>query len=107
MRFHSVLLFCVFLFYCVTGFAGEKYVCNHGDAKRVISVLYKNAEEHLPCEVQYDKGEGVQTLWTAQSEAGYCENKAREFVEKQESWGWSCEKVEHAAKADDLVSDLY
>ena len=106
MKFHSVVLFSLFLL-CASASAGEQYVCNNGDAKRVISVLYENAEERLPCQVQYDKGEGAQTLWTAKSEAGYCETKASEFVEKQESWGWSCKKADQAIYAEDLVSDLY
>ena len=48
----------------------------------------------VPCQVQYHKdtempGE-VQTLWTATSDASYCESKASEFVAKLEGWGWSC-----------------
>lgn len=69
--------------------------------------MYESAQEQIPCEVQYDKGEGTQTLWTAKTETGYCESKASEFVEKQKSWGWSCEKVDQAVYAEDLVSDVY
>ena len=107
MKFHSVILFVTFYLCCFTVMAGEKYVCNNGDAKRVISVMYESALEPVPCEVQYDKGDGAQTLWSAQAEAGYCEAKASEFVAKQESWGWSCEKTAEGVYAEDLVSDLY
>ncbi len=107
MKFHSVLIFSTTLFCCSLALASEQYICSHGDAERVISVVYQNAESQVPCEVQYDKGEGAHTLWSAQAEVGYCETKASEFVAKQESWGWSCEKAASAVYADDLVSDLY
>lgn len=107
MKFHAVILFSMIYFCCFSAFANEQYVCNNGDAKRVISIMYETAEDKLPCEVQYDKGEGTQTLWSAQTDAGYCETKASEFVAKQESWGWSCEKVTQDVYAEDLVSDLY
>ena len=107
MKFHALILFFSLFFCCFTATANEQYVCSHGDAKRLISVLYDNAESPLPCEVHYDKGEGAQVLWNAKSEAGYCETKASEFVEKQESWGWSCEKLTQGVYAEDLVSDLY
>lgn len=107
MKFHSTIVVITLFFACFTAFADEEYVCNNGDAKRMISVTYENDQAQVPCEVQYDKGEGAQTLWSAQSEVGFCENKASEFVEKQESWGWSCEKVTQSVYVEDLVSDLY
>ncbi len=107
MKFHSTVFFVILFFACFTAFADEEYVCNNGDAKRVILVTYESDQEQVPCEVQYDKGEGAQTLWSARSEVGFCENKASEFVEKQESWGWSCEKVTQSVYVEDLVSDLY
>lgn len=107
MKFHPIFLFFIFLFSSFTAFAADEYVCNNGEAKRVISVTYESDETRVPCEVQYDKGEGVQTLWSAKSELGYCETKASELVEKQESWGWSCEKANQDAYVEDLVSDVY
>ena len=104
MKFLPTVLFFTLLFSCFTVFADEEYVCKHGDAERIISVVFESDQERVPCKVQYDKGEGAQTLWNAQGEVGNCENKAKEFVEKQESWGWSCEQTVHA---EDLVSDLY
>ncbi len=74
---------------------------------RVISVAYQDGQNQMPCEVNYDKGEGVQTLWSAKSEIGYCESKAREFIEKHESWGWSCENNQQAVNIDDLVTELF
>jgi hypothetical protein len=107
MKCLSTFLFTTFLLFCSNVFAGEKYVCTHGDAMRIISVSYEDDQNKIPCEVNYDKGEGVQTLWSAQSEIGYCETKAQEFVEKHESWGWSCESNPQAASAVDLVTELF
>ena len=107
MKYLATALFLSLLCWSISAMASEDYVCNHGDAQRMISVVYENDQEPVPCEVQYDKGEGVQTLWNAQAEAGYCENKAAEFIEKQESWGWSCEKMTQSSAAEDLHSDLY
>jgi hypothetical protein len=30
---------------------------------------------------------------SAQNEEGYCEEKAKELVEKQLGWGWSCKEA--------------
>ena len=29
-------------------------------------------------------------MWSATNAAGYCEEKAAAFVEKQQGWGWEC-----------------
>ena len=87
MKYLSTILFIPFLSFSLIAFAGEKHVCTYGDAVRVISVAYEDDQNQVPCEVNYDKGEGVQTLWTARSEIGYCESKAIELVEKHKSWG--------------------
>ena len=101
MKLIFSVLFIAFFF---SGFAAanEEYVCNFGDDKRLIRVNYDSEHEQVPCQVQYDKGHGAETLWNAQSEAGYCESKATEFVEKQESWGWSCSKVTQAEYVEDV-----
>ncbi len=107
MKYLSTILFIPLLFFCFNAFAGEEHVCTNGDAMRVISITYEDDQNQIPCEVNYDKGEGAQTLWSAQSEIGYCENKTREFIEKHESWGWSCEKNTQADNNLDLVTDLF
>ncbi|MDH3609077.1 MAG: hypothetical protein OEQ24_07540 [Gammaproteobacteria bacterium] len=107
MKYLSAILFITFLFPCLNAFAGEEHVCTNGDAMRVISIAYEDDQNQIPCEVNYDKGEGVQTLWSAKSEIGYCESKARELIEKHESWGWSCENNPQAANAVDLVTELF
>ena len=73
--------------------AADNYSCKHGNQERVISVVYPNGGD-LPCEVHYQKAEGASVLWNAENVKGYCEEKAAAFVEKQEGWGWKCDKAE-------------
>ena len=74
--------------------ASQNYVCDNDGEKRIVSIVYQDEQALVPCEVRYDKGRGVETLWVAKSEVGYCEARVNEFIEKQESWGWSCNKFE-------------
>ncbi|GAB58260.1 hypothetical protein [Rheinheimera nanhaiensis] len=71
--------------------------CQKGEAVRLIAVVYPQGGE-LPCEVQYRKEGNTEVLWRASNEAGYCEQKAAEFAERQRSWGWQC--VSTASGAD-------
>lgn len=90
--------------------AGEDFVCENNGSKRIVSIVYQNQEASVPCEVRYDKGQGVETLWSAQSESGYCETKANQFIAKQESWGWSCERFESPVadvELEELHTSLY
>jgi len=70
--------------------ADETHVCLYEGAERKISVVYDIPGQAVPCSVTYEKGAGIETLWQAENEAGYCEAKAAEFVEKQRGWGWDC-----------------
>jgi len=67
--------------------------CSNGDLLRRVEVHYQ-AGGAMPCEVRYFKDTEApgehQVPWSAQSEAGYCEARAGEFVSKLEGWGWSC-----------------
>ncbi len=76
---------------------GDRTVCSHGNQTRIIEVKY-TGEGQIPCEVHYTKDTGSQVLWSAQTEGGYCEQKAAEFVEKQRGWGWECETTVAAAE---------
>ena len=67
------------------------YVCTHGDKVRTIRVIYHD-EGPKACEVTYEKSTGTQSLWSAISDEAYCEDRAAEFVTKQEGWGWECTK---------------
>jgi len=67
--------------------------CTHGNQTRIISVIYDNDATDTACEVTYEKSSGVQTLWTANTDREYCSERAAEFVQKQEGWGWSCTEL--------------
>ena len=78
----------------------SKTVCTHDAETRVIEVVY-TGEGNVPCEVQYTKSTGTQTLWNAQNAEGYCEEKAQAFVEKQRGWGWNCEAAASKPETDE------
>ena len=70
--------------------------CEHDGMVREVQVEYLS-DGKVPCNVIYDKPtEGIETkvLWFADKQEGYCEEKAQEFVNKLESWGWSCTLME-------------
>lgn len=75
-----------------TALANENYLCENNGVKRIIQLVYLNDNASVPCEVRYDKGTGMETLWHARTEAGYCEARMNEFITKQHSWGWQCSK---------------
>lgn len=73
--------------------AVTSYECSYDGMQRRIVILTEPGVT-VPCQVQYYKdtelpGE-VQTLWTAETDASYCDSKAAEFAAKLEGWGWSC-----------------
>ncbi len=84
----------------VQAIENQKTVCSHGNQTRVIEVVY-STEESTPCEVRYSKEEGAKILWSAENLAGYCEEKAGAFVEKQQGWGWSCTASLNAEATDE------
>ena len=76
---------------------GDSYRCTLGsDVRRV--QLFHEPGDVVPCEVQYFKDTEApgerQVLWRALNEAGYCEARMREFVEKLEGLGWQCQPGE-------------
>jgi hypothetical protein len=72
---------------------GGKYQCTMGDLVRRVEI-YTEPGVTVPCEVHYYKDTEApgdsQVLWSAQSQAGYCKQKATEFVARLEGWGWDC-----------------
>jgi hypothetical protein len=70
----------------------DSWSCRYGNDVREVH-MEQTTPAPLPCQVLYRKlteGAEDQVLWTAQNDAAYCEFKAKEFVEKLESWGWTC-----------------
>jgi len=89
-----ILLFSTLLAIPLTGYA-ESWSCKHDNNVREIQIQ-RETTAVLPCSVVYRKPtEGIeeQTLWSASSDAGYCEEKARALVEKHVGWGWTCEEA--------------
>ena len=71
--------------------AEESYHCKSGEAERTIMVSYSVPGQEVPCEVIYTKEGGTsESLWQAQNEMGYCEEKAKQFIEQLRGWGWDC-----------------
>lgn len=74
---------------------GEKSLCKIGDVVRRVEVHYYEEDKSVPCEVRYYKdteNPGVdETLWRAESEVGFCENKLTAFVGDLTGFGWYCE----------------
>lgn len=81
---------------------GQATHCQRADAVRIIEVVYPQGTE-LPCQVTYSKQGQTKVLWRASNEAGYCEQKAAEFAEKQRSWGWRCVPVSAAGPKPDTA----
>lgn len=67
------------------------YQCERSGVQRSITVEYQDPEQRVPCEVVYRKPpEAPEVLWSARSEAGFCESKAQELVGTLEQAGWAC-----------------
>ena len=75
------------------GQGATAYQCTMDGMQRRVVILTEPGVT-VPCEVQYHKDTEapgqVQVLWSASSQAGYCEEKTQEFIAKLEGWGWSC-----------------
>lgn len=91
----------------------DSWSCRHDNNVREIHIQ-RESSAPVPCSVVYKKlTEGVedQVLWTAENDANFCDQKAREFVAKQESWGWTCvetiqsKSTEDAAPAEAAAAD--
>ncbi len=91
---NSILLkFAVTLLVCTPALAiANPTQCTNGNLHRTVEVVYSDPGQPVPCEVLYNKpNAGTQeSLWQANNEAGYCEDRAREFVGKLEGMGWTC-----------------
>ena len=83
-----------------------RYQCSNGDLKRRVEIQTEPGVS-VPCEVHYYKDTEApgdrQVLWSASSDAAYCEQKTAEFIGKLRAWGWSCEPGDTAS--DSSVPD--
>lgn len=73
-----------------TAQADQSTACVNGGQIRVLELDYAVEGQKLPCQVIYKKGFESEVLWKASGQAGFCEAKLAEFLEKQKEWGWRC-----------------
>ena len=70
------------------------YLCTHGEQQRRIEVDLLEPPQAVPCEVNYYKDTeepGTKTtLWTANNDSYYCENRAQGLIQTLEDANWSC-----------------
>ncbi len=74
------------------GAQADAWSCRQADNVREVHVE-RMSPEPVPCQVVYRKlteGAEDQVLWNAQHEENYCITQAAAFIEKLESWGWTC-----------------
>ncbi len=69
------------------------YQCSFGELQRRVEILTEPGVS-VPCEVHYYKDTEApgekQVLWSAGTQAGYCESKTEELIAKLEGRGWDC-----------------
>lgn len=72
----------------------NQYACLRNGMIRAIYVEYALAAGEPPCEVVYEKSPPEEAMrevpWRAQSSHGFCEDQARDLVDKLRHWGWKC-----------------
>jgi len=87
----------------------DSWSCRHSNDVREIHIE-RSTSEPVPCQVVYKKlteGVGDQVLWSAENDAEYCEQKATDFVAKQEGWGWTCVETiaEKSSEAESMPAE--
>lgn len=95
MKLSRLIPLSLLLLTSIQTFAAEEMTwrCLLGGDQRTVSVIYQYPESVVPCEVVYEKADAERTtLWNAMNQIGYCESKAKAFVERQRGWGWECNK---------------
>ncbi|MFV2089686.1 MAG: hypothetical protein ACC642_03440 [Pseudomonadales bacterium] len=77
---------------CSTGALANPTRCEYGELSRIIEVVYSDPGQPLPCEVIYNKSEegSIESLWRADNEVNYCEDRVVGLIEKLEGLGWTC-----------------
>ena len=85
-----------------TSALANSWSCAHNDLIRTVEIEYSETSA-TACNVNYSKaseGFETQTLWNAENDASYCEEKAEAFVAKLEGWGWACAQSETEAEPE-------
>jgi hypothetical protein len=79
-----------------SAFAADDYYyqCSKDSRVKYIAVDYGSSSTAVPCGVMYTKKGNTTELWHADKQEGYCESKAKTFVDNQVTKGWQCTKKE-------------
>ena len=88
-----------------TSALANSWSCSHNDLIRTVEIEYSETSA-TACNVNYTKateGFEMQTLWSAENDTSYCEEKAEGFVAKLEGWGWACAQTEAEPEADEAT----
>ena len=85
-------LIAMWLFTLSSTLLAADFTCTSGSSKRAILIQYERQYSFVPCQVVYEKEpEGTkETLWKAQNQAGYCEEKAEYLARRLRGFGWLC-----------------
>jgi hypothetical protein len=79
----------------------NQQVCQHQGLIRRVEIHYPDSKANLPCEVHYKKETeqpgSDKVLWTSSNLENFCQEKAKEFVEKLKGWGWDCKSSTETA----------
>ena len=89
---HTFQILVVAFFAAPISAYADSWSCSHNNLVREVHVE-RTTSAPAPCNVVYKKlNEAVedQILWNAAYDDSYCEEKARDFITKLESWGWVC-----------------
>lgn len=71
-------------------------VCTNGKNRRLVELTAGDQAAKKPCEVHYKKETEQpghdQLIWSTASNMDSCATKAKEFLGKLATWGWTCGK---------------
>jgi hypothetical protein len=74
---------------------GGSAQCKNGQMVRKVEIAQADAAQPNSCAVSYLKETetpgATQILWQAKNDKDFCASKAKAFVEKLQSMGWTCE----------------
>lgn len=80
---------------------GLEYQCAQELAIRSVAVEYQEPGQQVPCKVVYHKPPRIPSMvWQARTQAGFCEQRAKELVRTLERSGWSCDEIQAAAASE-------
>ena len=102
----AVTIFTVALLALPVSALADSWSCRHDNNVREVHIVRTTAES-VPCDVVYKKqteGFEDQVLWHADNDEAYCDEQAKGFVAKLESWGWTCVETVSDAAADTQAS---